>query len=251
MDKIVKLIIVLVVIVVFGCGIHSCNTNRKNLKASKEALNNAEEVGTEQGTTAGIGAAQKAATKERKAIEKAAQEEGESKGKEEGKVEGLSAKETETWMNGQLKLKETGKLDVLVAGVELSNFRGYGDKYAALYLMKADAVFSVDLGQAEISKDDENSRIWITLPQPEVKVSFDHSQTEKIAEWQQHKYIGSAKDGQEAYMNSVNEIVASAPEDLKKNEDMMNSARLAAEEQVLILAKSIYGADAAITIGFK
>lgn len=248
--KNIKLIALIAVIVFCIISVRSAFTTHKNLVESREVLSKAEEVGTEQGKTAGIGAAQKEAAEERKAIEKAAKDEGESKGKEEGKADGLSAKETEIWMNGQLKLKETGKLDVLVAGVELGNFHGYGDKYAALDLMKADAVFSVDLGQAEITKSD-NGTISIILLEPEVEVSIDHSQTERIAEWQQHKYIGSAKDGQEAYLNSVKEIVASAPDDLKKNAEMMNSARLAAQEQVLYLAKSIYGADVAISIGFK
>ncbi|MBP3568558.1 MAG: DUF4230 domain-containing protein [Lachnospiraceae bacterium] len=169
----------------------------------------------------------------------------------EGKQEALAKPEINMKLIGENKINETGKLDVLVAGVRLNNFHGVGNKYAALYLMKADAVFSVNLGLANVAYVEEELWVRITVPQPEVTVYFDESETEKIAEWQKNYFSGDAGDGYQAYMNTMKEIEATASEDLARNESLMESARKAAEQQIKLLATSIYGMNVSVTVEFQ
>lgn len=204
---------------------------------------NADETGAEKGTETGISDG----TREGKAATETERE----RGALEGKVSGLSAKDTQTRMLGELKLREAGKLDVLVAGVSLDNFHSIGNKYAAIYLMKADAVFSVDLRQSEVKWGEDGFWIKVLAPQPEVIVYFDDAETEKIAEWQKSYFSGTAEDGFLAYINSVKELTASASANIEQNETLMESARKAAEQQIQLLAANIYGADVAVSVEFQ
>lgn len=174
-----------------------------------------------------------------------------AKAEEEGKQEALTNPETDIRTIGGMKLQETGKLDVLVAGIKLDNFHGVENKYAALYLIKADAIFSVDLSMADVKWGEDGSWAKIIVPQPEVTVYFDESETEKIAEWQKNFFSGSADDGFQAYLSTMEEIEAAAPEDLVRKDTWMKSAREAAEQQIKLLAGSIYGADVAVTVEFQ
>lgn len=70
----------------------------------------------------------------------------------DGKEEGLSAKDTIAEVVN--KIQELNKLEVLAASVKLNDIHSVGEKedpdYVALYLLKGNAVFSVDLSKAEI-----------------------------------------------------------------------------------------------------
>ena len=145
-------------------------------------------------TAMGSGIGQKTGTLVGKAIGSL---EGITKGREEGtaagKAAGLSAEDTEADIANEIRKLEN--LEVLVASVKINDFHSIGDnvEYAALYLLKGDVVFSVDLSQAEIVTS--NNGIQITLPMPHGELYIDQSQIEKVAEYQKHFFGGSAEDG--------------------------------------------------------
>lgn len=175
-----------------------------------------------------------------------------AQGIEDGKAAGLSAEDTKTILRG--KMTETGKLEVLTAGVQLENFHTIGEedkrKYAALYLYKAKAIFSVDLARVQIIWDPEEKSIVINLPQPEIEVYFDETEEEKVAEYQKNYFNGSANDGFDAYLNSMSETAQDASKKLAENETLMNQARNAAILQVSLLANSICGNEYVIDVRF-
>ena len=69
-----------------------------------------------------------------------------SAGGEAGKEEGLSAKDTAVRVANQMET--TGRLQVLLADMKLSDIYEQGDSYGALYSLKGEGVFTVDLSQA-------------------------------------------------------------------------------------------------------
>ena len=175
----------------------------------------------------------------------------EEKGAEDGKAEGLSAKDTDVRVNYENELKNQKKLEVMVAGISLSDLLKLGKDYQALYITKADAVFSVDLEQAVVKWGEDGTWVKISVPQPEVDIYADQSQTKKIAEWQKYRNSGDAGDGYQAYLASVEELKKKAPKELQENETLMQNARNAAEQQIKQLAAGIYGQDVSITIEFQ
>ena len=86
---------------------------------------------------------------------------GREEGTEAGKAAGLSARDTEADIANEIRKIEN--LEVLVASVKINDVHSIGENvdYAALYLLKGDVVFSVDLSQAEI--EEQGNRIQITL----------------------------------------------------------------------------------------
>ena len=85
-------------------------------------------------------------------------------GYSDGKDQGLSAEDTKSTIAAYTR--GIGKLEVLVAGVKLSNFHQVGDKYAALYLTKGNAVFTVDLSEATITFGQDSTDVVILLSNP-------------------------------------------------------------------------------------
>lgn len=166
----------------------------------------------------------------------------------EGRGKGLSGEDTETAIKG--RMTSVGKLDVLVAGISLNNFHSVGDDYTALYIMEANAVFYVDLSKMTVDSTADNSKIYITVPKPEVEVYYDESETKKLAEWQKRSYSGVADDGFAAYINSMNRIDLETSEKLNEDADLMEKAKASAEKQIKLLVSSICGADKSVSIVF-
>lgn len=160
-------------------------------------------------------------------------------GKEDGKEEGLSAKDTVIVV--QEKMKEVAKLEVLVASVSFDNFHTLGEKYAALYLIKADAVFSVDLSNLQIDKNEDGSKLYVTVPKIDIVPYYDQTESMQIAEWQKGHFSGNAEDGYDAYLNSMKQITDSdkIKAELSKNETLMTMAKTSAEKQLKRLLSSI------------
>lgn len=157
-------------------------------------------------------------------------------GKKEGKKQGLSAEDTEiTDISGIIH--GTGDLQVLVAGVAFDNFHEVGDKYAAIYLLRGEAIFTVDLGKATI----DNDQTTVMIPFPKVRLNIDETEVEKIAEWQTTFFNGSTEDGYKAYMNSVQQIRENAEEYMANYDELQIQAQEAAKEQVRMLVKDMTG----------
>lgn len=172
---------------------------------------------------------------------------GRVEGQAAGKEKGLSAEDTQADM--AVELKEVGKLEVLVASVSLMDLHSVSEDYMALYLLKGDAVVTVDLNAAIIETKEDT--VYITLPQPEIEPRIDQSKMQKEAEYQKSKFKGSAEDGMEAYINSMNRMVIEVKETLVNYDALLEEARQLAEKQVRQIVESSMINGKSIAIGFE
>lgn len=174
--------------------------------------------------------------------------EGLEKGAQAGKEAGLKSDDMTAEISGTVK--EVGNLEVLVANVEIPDYHEVGKKYAALYLFRGSAVFSVDLGQASVSKT-EDGEVIIVLPDPTAVVNINDSETELLAEYQRKFFNGNADDGFQAYLNSLRLIDTIAVEKVSNFDMLMSMARNAAKKQVQMLAQNVCANCSRITILFR
>lgn len=166
----------------------------------------------------------------------------------EGKEEGLSAVDTTAEVTN--KVQELNKLEVLVAGVKLRDEHSVGDEeYVALYLLKGDAVFTVDFSDAEITKEEDV--LLITIPEPEMELIIDQSKLEKVAEYQKFLWSGSAEEGFDAYLASMAKVTEETKESLANYDTLMEAAKESAERQVKQLVHSVSVSEVEVKIRFK
>ncbi len=161
---------------------------------------------------------------------------GRSEGEEAGKSAGLSADDTAAEIANEIHKVEN--LEVLVASVKVTDMHSIGqdNEYAALYLVKGEAVFSVDLASAKI--EFQNDTIHITLPRPKVELHFDQSQIDKAAEYQKYYFSGSAEDGFDAYLNTMTKLKETTADELDNYDELLDEAKESAKKQVAQLATS-------------
>ena len=162
---------------------------------------------------------------------------GREEGTEAGKAFGLSAEDTRAEIVDEIK--KISNLEVLVASVKITDFHSIGDKvdYAALYLIKGEVVFSVDLSQAtiDVSEDGYN----ICLPKPHGELYIDQGQVDKLAEYQKHYFSGSAESGYDAYLNTMAKLQETSVETLDNYDSLIEVAKESAESQVKQLVLSL------------
>lgn len=170
---------------------------------------------------------------------------GREAGIEDGKAEGLKAIDTEA--EAAALVSDVGRLEVLAATVSIQNLNQVGDTYAALYLLRGEAVFTVDLDQAEISRD--GGKITILLPDLEVDTYIDAAEIDKIADYQRLFFNGNAEAGFEQYINSLKEIKKVSSDSIAGCEELEKQAKEAACRQVGLLARQIRGNE--IQVEFK
>lgn len=163
-------------------------------------------------------------------------------GWDEGKEQGLSADDTEVTDITSI-IRGTGKLQILVAKVALDVSHEVGDKYAAIYLLRGEAIFTVDLSGAQI----DNDMNIVMIPQPEVHLDFDESEVEKIAEWQTCFFDGSTEDGYTAYMNSIEQSREHAKESIANYDELIAQAQEAAKKQVQMLVMNMTGKSVSVS----
>jgi hypothetical protein len=171
---------------------------------------------------------------------------GRKKGYDAGKEAALTAEDTTAEFANTIK--EGGKLQILVASVKLRDVHSVGEDYMALYLLKGEAVFTVDLSQAVILLEDE--KIHITVPQPEMKLILDQSKIDKVAEYQEYFFSGSSADGLDAYLNSMKKIYEETQETLVNYDSLMEAARESAEKQITELINAASGVERSVLVGF-
>lgn len=174
---------------------------------------------------------------------------GREEGTEAGKAAGLSARDTKADIANEIRKIEN--LEVLVASVKINDVHSIGENvdYAALYLLKGDVVFSVDLSQAEI--EEQGNGIQITLPLPHGKLHIDQSQIKKVAEYQKHFFSGRAEDGFDAYLNSMLRVYEASTETLDNYDVLIEAAKKSAEKQVRQLALSVAVNTHQVNVNFK
>lgn len=171
-----------------------------------------------------------------------------TKGNKDGKEEGLSAKDTRSEIANNFS--EVGNLEVLESGVKLKNVNTLGDDYAALFLLKGVAVYSVNLKQAIINDLDANT-VEILLPPVNIDIYIDENATEKLAEYQKHSFSGSAEDGFLEYMNTRTELDKSVKETMENYETLTEAAKESAIKQVGIIAKAATGNRKEVIVKFN
>lgn len=172
-------------------------------------------------------------------------------GEEAGKAQGLSAEDTEAEIKGAIE--RVGRLQVLTAGVKMQNITTMGgdnDDYAALSLVKGNAVFTVDLKKCRIVYDRNNNGIIIFVPAPEADVYIDDNQTEKLAEYQKHPYSGSTVDGFKMAINSMNRTDEEMKKQISGYELLEEQARESAEQMIKKLAGEV-SRGKTITVNFE
>lgn len=159
---------------------------------------------------------------------------GQIEGHQAGKEAGLSAKDTTAELSG--KIQEVEKLQVLVASGTYSDILTVGDDYAALLSQQYNAVFTVDLGTAEIELREDG--LHILLDQPSVEF-IPVGDIVKENEYQKNGFTGSTEDGYDALNNSANQMKQKATEKLAGDASMMAAARSSAETQLIGLVNAV------------
>lgn len=174
---------------------------------------------------------------------------GTREGGEAGAATGLSAEDTT--VDIVKSMEELGNLEVLAAGVTLKNMNKAGEAYAQLTVINGDAVFSVDVSQAEISFNQDGTEVNITLPQPEVALYLDQDSTQVLAKIQNFSLRVDAEDGLREYLNSMEKITAEARDSITNYDTLMEQAREFAQSQVRQLAETISGGRYAVHTRFR
>lgn len=174
--------------------------------------------------------------------------EGKEEGEQAGKEAGLSASDTMT------TLRETvtsgGNLEVLAAGVSLTNLNKIGEAYTGLYTAKGEAIFTVDLENAKIRANDDGSEIKILLPQPTLQVYLNQGSQQKLAETQNFSFTIKAQDGITAYLNTMSETMKNVEDTISNYDVLEQMSRDAAIQQVRQLAGVVAPQDSVITVDF-
>ena len=165
-----------------------------------------------------------------------------------GKEAGLNSEDIT--MDLTQSIREVGNLQVLVANVNIPDYHELGNKYAALYLFRGSAVFSVDMTKASVSKTQEGETI-ILLPEPKAVVNINDSETELLADYQRKFFNGSADDGFEAYLNSLRLIDQISLEKVSNYEMLMEMAKNSAKKQVEMLSGNVCVNCGQITVLFR
>lgn len=178
--------------------------------------------------------------------------EGIKQGKIDGANAGLKAEDIEINPDIYKTMKSVGNLEVLSAGVSLHDVHtiGVNEEYKALYILRANAIFTVDLLKAEVEFGKTDNAIHVLLPSPEVELYFDEAGTEKLAEAQKISLSLSAEDTMKAYINSMSNIKLNAKENINNYDLLMQSAKESAQNQVEQLVKTVCGKEYEVVILF-
>lgn len=168
------------------------------------------------------------------------------KGYDAGKKEGLSAKDTEQQMKNAIE--DMGKLEVLVANVKIPEYHSVGQKFAAMYLFRGSAVFTVDLSKTSII--DNNSDIQVLIPKPTAEVKIDHKETERIKSKSALIFNGSTEEGIEAYLNTLKTVDQISTDKISNYSELNEMAKQAAMLQLKDIIENICGSGKNITFSF-
>ena len=170
-------------------------------------------------------------------------------GTEAGTNAGLSADDTTADIKGAFE--SVGKLEVLVAGVTLKNMHEVGTAYSGLYVINGDAVFTVDLNQAEFFYSPDGTKIRMVIPAPELEIYINQNSTKKLAETQKFSWTATAEDGLQAYLNSMVKTQEKVESAITNYDSLVSMAKQSAREQILLLADAVCGEGVTIEVDFK
>lgn len=169
-------------------------------------------------------------------------------GLEDGTEAGLSAQDIEA--NIVNKMTVSGNLQVLLVDLRLTDLYQHGNDYAALFGIKGEGVFSVDLTQSQVTYSEAQNEITITIPKPVFTPYLDDSSLETFAEYTRPLFNGSTQNGYRGYLNSRAQIEQRIQSELAGYDKMVQQAEDSALRQVELLAKSVSGSGASVTVQF-
>ena len=170
----------------------------------------------------------------------------------EGKEEGLSAKDTTAEIANiiETNINDLGKLEVLVANVDLTTFHEQGSKYAALYQCRGRAVFTIELKDIVVTYKDKF--ISIVLPQPDAKITINPADIEVLADNQRKYFNGTDSDGFKDYLNTFAAFETVAEEKVSNYTTLLKFASDSAVKQVEEIAYATRGNnDIKVTVSMQ
>ncbi len=170
-----------------------------------------------------------------------------NEGYEFGKNDGLSAKDTTVTVSNALK--GMGNLEVLIASVKIGDVHSVGEDYKALYLANGNAVFSININEAEV--EEKENTLYILLPQPEMALRVNQDKIKQIAVYQKGKYTGKAEDGFDAYVNSLVNVLENSKEAISNYDSLVENARKVGQQQVKQLAEAMMLKEKTVVVQFK
>lgn len=170
-------------------------------------------------------------------------------GANDGKMSGLSAEDTEVIITN--KMTASKQLQVLLIDLRLTDLYQQGQDYAALFGIRGEGVFTVDLTQSHTTYSADQNQISIILPEPEFQSYLDDSSLETIAEYTRPLFNGSTENGYRGYLNSREEIDQHIQSELSGYDALVEQARASAIEQVEHLARSVCGSNVSVVVSFK
>lgn len=169
-------------------------------------------------------------------------------GIQSGTEAGLSAKDTTARIENEMTV--SGNLQVLLVDLQLTDLYQQGNDYAALLSIRGEGVFSVDLTQSRVVYSEAQNQITITIPSPTFKHDLYDSSLETIAEYKRSVFNGSTANGYHGYLNSRAQIDSQIQDKLPGYSEMVKQANTSALTQVELLAKSVCGSTASVTVQF-
>lgn len=167
---------------------------------------------------------------------------------EEGTEVGLSAKDTVARID--TKMTMTGNLEVLLVDFHLTDKYTHGKYYAALFGLKGEGIFSVNLEQSQTDYNKEKNQITITIPEPVFIPYLDDGSLERLAEYKSSVFDGSSENGYEGYLNTREQVEQHVQEKLYGFDIMQKQARTSALRQVEMLASSVCGNSFSVKVQF-
>lgn len=174
--------------------------------------------------------------------------EGVQAGAADGREEGLSADDTEVYLDA---LQQAGNLIVLDSALKVENVNSIGDANAALYVFDANAQYSVDLTKAKVRFRNGGSEVVITVPTPRVSLYIDETSRQTLAQTNHLSLIVTAKDGMEGYANSMDELREKAYEKVSGNDTLKQIAMDSAVKQIRELVSAVSESSRTITVEFS
>ena len=137
----------------------------------------------------------------------------------------------------------------MAANAKIHNVNKVGDKYAALYELGADVIFSVDISKASVLTGDNS--IEIRLPKPDVEINIDSTRTRLVAFRQKGWFSGTTEDGLTEYLNSINQLQENAQETLANYEWLEQRAEESASDQIVMLTGFVTEKGKKIEVRFE
>lgn len=163
------------------------------------------------------------------------------RGYQEGKEAGLSAKDTTAEIANKIEtnIGEHGHLVVLGAKADLSSYHTDGKKYGALFILRGNVKFSLDLSKIDVTFSDKS--IAIVIPSPSCELTIDYGETKILAEWERKLFSGKAEEGFDSFLNSVREINSRSLEEIDNYDQLKMLAEQSAVRQIEEIAKAARG----------